>query len=47
MKGYVFEARITIPVTLTMYQDRAVLVTSGPRAGESFVITAADISPRS
>lgn len=45
-KNSIYEARISVPVTLFMYQDRAVLVPSGPRAGESFVVVAADVSQR-
>jgi hypothetical protein len=45
-KGPIYEARVSIGCTLFWYQDRAVLVPSGPRAGESWVITSADVVPR-
>lgn len=43
-KGFVHDGRITIPLTFFDYQDRAVLVPSGPDAGESFVVTPEDIT---
>lgn len=44
-KNVVHEGRIAIPCTLIMYQDRSVLVPSGPRAGQSYVVTAEDVTP--
>lgn len=43
-KNQVFEARISIPVTLFDYQDRSVLVPYGPDAGTSFVLRSENIT---
>lgn len=43
-KQPIYESRITVPCTLLMYQDRSVLIPSGPRAGELFVTTPDDIT---
>jgi len=45
-KGPIYEARVSLGCTLFWYQDRAVLVPSGPRAGETWAITSADITPQ-
>jgi hypothetical protein len=46
VKNYIYEARISLPLTLFMYQDRSVLVPYGPKAGQSYVVTAEDVIPR-
>lgn len=45
-KGPIYEARIAIPMTLFDYQDRAVLVPSGPSAGLSWTLEGANVYPR-
>lgn len=43
-KDKIYEGRLQVPVTLLWYLDRQVTVPSGPRAGESWVETAADVT---
>jgi hypothetical protein len=44
-KGHIYEERVSLPVTLFMYQDRSILVPFGPRAGETFVLDRDDVQP--
>jgi hypothetical protein len=41
----VYEARVSLPVTLFWYQDRSTIVPYGPQAGESWVVRGDDIIP--
>jgi hypothetical protein len=44
-ENMIHESRVSVAVTLFEYQDRAVLVTSGPATGESWRVTSADVLP--
>lgn len=44
-KDAIYEGRISLPVTLFMYQDRSVLVPSGPNAGQSWQLSADSLQP--